>query len=85
MKKNLTIMDNAFAQLRNMSEFAGALKAGLALKKMLMDDATLNPDFKMRMISSIDDTISSINPETLEMSDVTVGDVIDKIENNDAI
>jgi hypothetical protein len=85
MNKQQTAMDNVFAELRNMSEFAGALKAGLAFKKMLMDDATLNPDFKIRMITAIDDAIASINPESIELSDITVGDVINKMENNEAI
>jgi hypothetical protein len=86
MNKQLTTTDTAFAELRNLSEYAGALKAGLALKKMMLEAKDLKPDFKISMINAIDDAIKSLSPDdNPEMSDVTVGDVIDKIENSEAI
>jgi hypothetical protein len=79
MTKQLTVMDNAFAQLRNMSEYAGALKLGLEFKKMVMDDSSLNPHFKLKMVEAIDDALKNLSPP-FEMSDLTIGEVIDKIE-----
>jgi len=79
-------MDRAFAELRNLAEFAGALKAGLAFKEMIMLDESIKPDFKFRMINAIDDAIESLKPcDNSEISNITVGDVINKIENNEAI
>jgi hypothetical protein len=84
MTKKEIAIDNRFTQLRNLSEYAGALKAGLEFKKMIMADESMEPHLKMQMVKAIDDAIKYISPKS-ELSDITVGDVITKIENNEAI
>jgi hypothetical protein len=84
MKKNLTAMDNAFAQLRNLSEYAGALKLGREFKTMVMADESLQPGVKLKMVNAIDDAMTHLSPPQ-ELSDTTVGDVLDKMDNNELI
>jgi hypothetical protein len=84
MKKNIDVDGNELAQLRNLSEYAGALKLSREFKTRVMADESLQPECKLKMINAIDVALAHLSPAP-ELSDVTVGDVINKIENGIAI